>query len=77
MNDQEPVTIARFGYRHEAELAHGFLEDAGISAALFVDDAGGAEVGLAFVNRARILVARDDAEEARRVLRSAGFETID
>ncbi len=49
MNDQEPVTIARSGYRHETELAHGFLEDAGISAALFADDAGGAEVGLAFV----------------------------
>lgn len=76
MTSRSPVLVARFSYRHEAELAMGFLEDAGISAGLFVDDAGGAEVGLAFSNPARILVAPEDAEEARTVLRDAGFQTV-
>ena len=75
MSGTDPVVVARFGYRHEAELALGFLEDSGISAALFVDDAGGAEVGLAFANPARIVVAREGAEAARKILRAAGFET--
>lgn len=76
MKGENPVVVARFAYRHDAELAQGFLEDAGISAALFVDDAGAAQVGLSYVNPARILVAPEDAADARRVLRSAGFETL-
>jgi len=68
----EPVIIARFHYRHQAELAHGYLQSAGIDAALFVDDAGGMEVGLAFTNPARLLVRSGDVEEARSVLRDAG-----
>jgi predicted Fe-Mo cluster-binding NifX family protein len=71
-----PVLIARFGYRHEAELAMGFLEDAGIDAVLVADDAGGAGVGLTISNLARILVAPERAEEARGVLESAGIEVV-
>ncbi len=64
--------LARFGYRHEAELARGFLDDAGIESALFVDDAGG-NLGLTLENEALLLVRADDAERARGVLQEAGM----
>jgi len=71
--DRDPVVVARFNYRHQAELAHGYLVDADIEAGLFVDDAGGMEVGLAFSNPARLVVRPTDAERARDVLRDAGL----
>lgn len=71
--DDETVILARFHYRHEAELAHGYLKDAGIEAGLFIDDAGGMEVGLAFSNPARLLVHREREREARKILESAGM----
>lgn len=61
-------TIARFGYRHEAEYAQGFLLDAGIPSSVFVDDAGGAEMGMAFSNPARLVVAAENGDRARDVL---------
>ena len=72
--DRIPTTIvARFHYRHQAELAHGYLENAGVDAALLIDDAGGMDVGLAFVNPARIVVRTEDEERARGVLLDAGM----
>ncbi len=65
--------VDRFHYRHEAELAHGYLESAGVDSALHIDDAGGMDVGLAFVNPARIVVRAEDEERARRVLMDAGM----
>ena len=67
--------IARFAYRHEGELAKGYLDDADIDSMLFVDDAGGIEVGMAFVNKARLVVRNEDAERAKDVLRTAGIVT--
>lgn len=69
----EPVVVARFHYRHEAELAYGYLQDAGIEAGLFIDDAGGMEVGLAFSNPARLVVHPELEEEARTTLERAGM----
>ena len=65
--------VARFHYRHEAELAHGYLESAGVNSMLHIDDAGGMDVGLAFVNPARIVVRVVDEERARQVLVDAGM----
>jgi hypothetical protein len=73
-SDGQTTIIARFGYRHEGELAKGYLHDAGIDAMLFIDDAGGIEAGMAFVNKARLVVRNEDAGRARDVLRSAGIE---
>ena len=67
------TVVARFHYRHEAELAHGYLESAGVDSALHIDDAGGMDVGLAFVNPARIVVRAEDVERARQVLVDAGM----
>ncbi len=68
-----PVEIARFAYRHEGEMARGYLEDAGVFCMLFADDASGIEVGLTFVNPARLLVHPNDVDRAREVLRAAGL----
>lgn len=68
----DTVVVATFGYRHEAELAHGYLKDAGLDAALFVDDAAGTEMGMAFSNPARLMVRAEDADRARTVLIDAG-----
>jgi hypothetical protein len=69
----ETTVVARFHYRHEGELAHGYLESAGVNAVLLIDDAGGMDVGLAFVNPARIVVRVEDEARARAVLVDAGM----
>jgi hypothetical protein len=67
------VIVARFHYRHEGELAHGYLESADVDSILHIDDAGGMDVGLAFVNPARLVVRAEDEERARQVLVDAGI----
>ena len=67
------TVVARYHYRHQAEMAHGYLESAGVDSALLIDDAGGMDVGLAFVNPARLVVREDDEERARSVLVDAGM----
>lgn len=74
----ETVVVATFPHRHQAELARGFLTDAGLPAAVTADDGGGAfGLPLTFSRRsfATVRVAAGVAPEARRLLREAGFET--
>jgi hypothetical protein len=63
-----PVEVGRWRWRHEAEMARGLLDDAGIPSALIADDIGGAYAGIA---PARLLVAPEDAGRAREVLEAA------
>ena len=63
-----PVEVGRWRWRHEAEIARGLLEDAGIPSAVMADDIGGAYAGIA---PARLLVAPENAARAREVLTSA------
>ena len=68
--------VATFNRRHEAEMARGFLVEAGIDAAVTADDGGGAfGVPLTFSpsSFATVSVRREDEEEAREVLRDAGI----
>jgi hypothetical protein len=67
------VEIASFRYLHEAELAAGYLEDAGIPAACLGDPAGQIQYGKGFSSKARLLVRGADLEEARAVLEDAGI----
>lgn len=60
-----PVEVARFAYRHEAEMALGILEDEGIPGIVLADDVGGMYTGIA---TARIAVPADHADRARSVL---------
>ena len=62
------VRLAEYQYRHEAEFAAGFLEDAGIPYRLQLDDAGGADLGLSMLRPAVLWVRTVDAEVARDVL---------
>jgi hypothetical protein len=63
------IQIASYSSHHEAELAAGFIRDAGISALTRSDDASGWEPGLTFVNSVRLLVPPDEADRARSILK--------
>lgn len=70
------VVVATFHHRHEAELARGFLTDAGIRAVVSADDGGGAfGAPLTFSEGsfARVQVRPEDEERALEVLRDAGL----
>jgi len=69
----EPVLLASYDSRHEAEMALGLLEDAGLTAAIRTDDAGSMRPELAFQGRVRLWVAGDEAEEAHELLSDAGL----
>jgi len=60
------VPVARFGSRHEAEFAAGFLENADIPYRLQFDDAGGAYFGATSV--AVLWVRGEDLDDAREIL---------
>lgn len=63
----DPVAVATFAHRHEAEMALGFLEDAGISGFVQSDDA---LMGLPPMSSgsARVLVSPEEASAALEVL---------
>lgn len=58
----ESVVLAQFQYRHEAEFAAGFLDDAGIPYRLVVDDAA---MGMTIASPATLWVRGMDLEAAR------------
>lgn len=62
----EPVEVARYRWRHEAEMVLGILEDEGIPGAVLADDGGGAYPGL--LGRARVVVPIEHADRARAVI---------
>jgi hypothetical protein len=65
-------TVARFTFRHEAEFAKGYLDDAGIECILVADDAGG-NLGLALEHEAALVVRTAELPRAREVLAEAGL----
>lgn len=67
----QQIAVAEFTYRHEAEFAAGFLEDAGIPYRLQVDDAGG-DLGLTLGRPAIVWVRAIDFERAKDVLDFGG-----
>jgi hypothetical protein len=62
------VTVATFRYRHEGELARGYLTDAGIASILSSDDAGLMRPDVISMHPVRLMVDAGDAERAREVL---------
>lgn len=65
----EEIPVARFAYRHEAEFAAGFLEDAGIPYRLQIDDP---VLGVPMSASATLWVAAVDEREARDLLELDG-----
>lgn len=63
---EEPVEVARFTYRHMAEMALGILEDEGIPGVVVGDDGGGMYPGI--IGSVRLVVPAAHAERARRVV---------
>lgn len=63
------IQIASYSTHHEAELAAGFLRDAGIPAVTRSDDASGWEPGLTFVQSVRLSVEEEDRDRAVALLR--------
>jgi hypothetical protein len=59
------VEVARYRWRHEAEMALGILEDEGIPGAVLADDVGGVYPG---IGSARLIVPTEHADRARVVL---------
>jgi hypothetical protein len=66
----EPVEVARFVHRQDAELAQSLLEANDIDAIVAADDCGNAYAGVA-PGSIRLLVEADDEERAREVLQAA------
>ncbi len=73
MSALNAVVLAYFHYRHEAELAHGYLNERGVPSMLLIDDAGGMDAGLSFVNPARLMVGLEYLDSSRTILESAGI----
>jgi hypothetical protein len=63
-----PVEVARYRYRHEAEMRRSLLEDEGIDAVVVGDDAGGMYPGIFPTGSIRLVVGPDDVERARAIL---------
>lgn len=66
--------IAHFRYRHEADMARGFLDEADIPCRLLSDDAGGGAIYIGGLAGAWVIVAGAHAEAATEVLESAGMQ---
>jgi len=71
------VVVGHYSTRHEGELARALLESAGISSALFADDAGGWYPALLAVTPARLVVRAADEGRAREILEGRGLHLID
>jgi hypothetical protein len=71
---EAPVEVARFAYRHLAEMALGILEDEGIPGVVLADDAGGAYPG---IGGARVVVPPEHAGRAREVLAELERDTAE
>jgi aspartate/methionine/tyrosine aminotransferase len=62
------VNLEKYSDRHEAELVKGLLSAHGIDAVVHGDRFGGYEPVLAFLQGVRLLVKREDLEEAKKIL---------
>lgn len=65
---EEPTTIATYPTLHDAELAQNRLEDRGIPAFVARDDAGGAYPQMQLTRGVRLMVRRQEADEALALL---------
>ena len=66
----EVVVLKTFNNEIEAGLAQQVLQEAGMTAFVFKDDAGGMEPQLQRTNGVRLVVNRIDARRAHRLLQT-------
>jgi hypothetical protein len=65
--------LARFNHHWEAEMARGYLEDAGVPSRLVSDNLAGGYTYMGNLSGASLLVATERVDEAYRVLADAGL----
>lgn len=65
--------LARFNHHWEAEMARGYLEDAGVPSRLISDNLAGGYTYMGNLSGASLLVATERAEEAYHILADAGL----
>jgi len=70
MSEDEVVELKTFNNEVEAGMAQQVLQEAGITAFLFKDDAGGMEPQLQRTNGVRLVVNRADAQRAHKMLKT-------
>jgi hypothetical protein len=68
MMSEDVVVLRTFSNEVEAGMAQQVLQNGGVSAFIFKDDAGGMEPHLQRTSGVRLLVNRVDAESARQIL---------
>ena len=66
---EETIILKVFVTEMDANMAHDILQDDGIKAFVFKDDAGGMEPHLQRTNGVRLVVNRVDADRARKFLK--------
>ena len=67
---EEVVVLKTFNNEIEAAMARQVLQEAGVTAFVFKDDAGGMEPQLQRTNGVRLVVSRADAQHAHKMLRT-------
>ena len=65
---EETIILKVFVTEMDAHMAQDILQDDGIKAFVFKDDAGGMEPHLQRTNGVRLVVNRVDADRARKIL---------
>ena len=66
----EVVVLKTFNNEIEAGMAQQVLQEAGMTAFVFKDDAGGMEPQLQRTNGVRLVVSRIDAHRAQKLLKT-------
>ena len=66
----EPVVIKTFSNETDVEMAYQVLEESGVRAFVFKDDAGGMEPHLQRTGGVGLVVTRADAERDRQILQT-------
>ena len=67
---EEAVVLKTFTNEIEAGMAQQVLQEAGVTAFVFKDDAGGMEPQLQCTNGVRLVVNRADAQHAHKMLKT-------
>ncbi len=67
---EEVVVLKTFHNEIEAEMAQQVLQEAGVTAFVFKDDAGGMEPQLQRTNGVCLVVHRDEAQHAYKIIKT-------
>ncbi|HMF55263.1 MAG TPA: DUF2007 domain-containing protein [Pyrinomonadaceae bacterium] len=70
MSESEVVAIKIFSNETDATMAQQVLQESGVRAFIFKDDAGGMEPHLQRTGGVRLVVKRADAERAYEILQT-------